>query len=142
MGLKVTRRRNVAKQIFTKSFFRLSARDQAAVVNAEIRNLERETYLTPADQKSAEQQIDRITKKAERYGVYKPVQEQSGELKTATYTDPSGQVCQCRILRDYGNGWYDCMDEDGDVFGMPHYSLRMEAQHDHPKKSPARDGET
>jgi len=142
MGLKVTRRRNVAKKIFTKSFFQLSAIDQAAVVNAEIRDLECQDCLTPEGEKNAKRRIRCITKKAEQYGVYRPVQEQLGELKTATYTDPSGQVCQCRILRDYGNGWYDCMDEDGDVFGMPHYSLRMEAEHDYPKKSPATAGET
>jgi len=59
----------VTRKIFTKSFFRLSPIDQAAVVDAEIRDLENQNYLTPADQQRAEQQIKRIKEKGQQYGI-------------------------------------------------------------------------
>ena len=62
----------MTKKIFTTSFFQLSPRDQAAVVDAEIRNLECQTYLTPEGEKNAKRRIRRITKKAEEYGIYAP----------------------------------------------------------------------
>ena len=55
-------------KIFTKDFFMLSAIDQAAVVDAAIRELETGCFLNP---QKAKQQIKRIEKKAVEYGVYK-----------------------------------------------------------------------
>ena len=59
-------------RIFTKTFFRLTHSDQAAVVDSVIRDLKGAIgrHLDPADDRKAERMIRRIEKKAVEHGVY------------------------------------------------------------------------
>jgi hypothetical protein len=59
------------KRIFTARFFRLSAHDQAAAEEAELRGIEENygRYVNPEDEKRARQQAARIQKKAVGYGI-------------------------------------------------------------------------
>jgi len=59
-------------RIFTKSFFRLSPNDQAAVVDAEIRDLESclGRHLNPDDDRKVENQIERVRQRAVEHGVW------------------------------------------------------------------------
>lgn len=59
------------KRIFTARFFRMSPRDQAAVVEAELRDIENNygRYVNPEDEKRARRQAARIRKKAVAYGI-------------------------------------------------------------------------
>jgi hypothetical protein len=59
--------------IFTRRFFALPARYQAAVVAAELRDIEGNfgRYITAEDEQRARQQAVRIRRKAVRYGVLK-----------------------------------------------------------------------
>jgi tRNA splicing endonuclease len=59
-------------KIFTKKFFRLTAHDQAALVDAVIRDLESciGRNLNPEDDRKVRQHIRRIERKAVEYGVY------------------------------------------------------------------------
>ena len=58
--------------IFTKTFFKLSLIDQAAVVTAAIDELQGciGCHADPADDRKAEQKIERIKKKAIEFGIY------------------------------------------------------------------------
>ena len=60
-------------RIFTKSFFELSHRDQVAVVDMAIRDLESciGRHLNPDDDRRVERLIERIEKRAIEHGVYK-----------------------------------------------------------------------
>ena len=60
------------KRIFTKNFLRPSRWDQAAVVHAAIQDIQSciGRHLNPEDDRKAEKQIERIRKKAEKYGVF------------------------------------------------------------------------
>jgi hypothetical protein len=70
------------KPVFTKSFFRLSDSDQAAVVRAIIHDLEScvGRHIDPADDKTAEQRIKRIRARAIQHGVF-----QDDVLNTACF---------------------------------------------------------
>ena len=59
------------KRIFTKNFFRLSRWDQSAVVESVIRDIKGciGRHINPEDDRKAEQQIERIRKKAVAFGV-------------------------------------------------------------------------
>jgi hypothetical protein len=58
------------RQIFTKTFFQLSAADQAAVVDSEIHNRELSAGLHAADRAGIQRAIRRINNMAVRYGIY------------------------------------------------------------------------
>ncbi len=58
------------RQIFTKTFFQLSAADQAAVVDSEIHILELSVGLHAADRAGIRRAIRRIENKAVMYGIY------------------------------------------------------------------------
>jgi hypothetical protein len=59
------------KHVFTKRFFRLSARDQVAVVQAVLRDIEQNygRSLDPDDEGRARRQAGRIRKKAAQCGI-------------------------------------------------------------------------
>jgi len=57
-------------RIFTKTFFELSPNDQAAIVDAVIRDLESAYFVNKEDRRKAARMIRRITKKAVEYGIY------------------------------------------------------------------------
>ena len=61
------------KRIFTAKFFRLSAHDQAAVVEAELRDIEQEygRYASREDGRRARRQAARIRRKAVAHGILK-----------------------------------------------------------------------
>lgn len=63
-----SRTRNV---IFTTRFFRLCARDQVAVVEAALRDIEKDygRHAHPEDERRARRQAERIRKKAGKYGI-------------------------------------------------------------------------
>jgi hypothetical protein len=56
-------------RIFTQKFFRLSEADQAAVVDATLRDLRNQHYASVEDERKAEQEAKRIEKKACRLGI-------------------------------------------------------------------------
>jgi hypothetical protein len=58
-------------RIFTKRFFRMGARDQAAVVEAALRDIERKygRYVDPEDERRARRHAERIRQKAGEYGI-------------------------------------------------------------------------
>ena len=58
-------------RIFTAKFFRLSSHDQAAVIEAELRDIEQNygRYVNAKDEKRAWRQVARIRKKAVKYGI-------------------------------------------------------------------------
>lgn len=58
------------KYIFTKRFYALSPADQAAVVDAAIRDLELVIGDRPVDQRAIRRSITRVKKKAIECGVY------------------------------------------------------------------------
>ena len=59
------------KYIFTKRFFELPPIDQSAVVDSAIREIENNIgrHLNPDDDRKAEEQIERIRRKAVEYGI-------------------------------------------------------------------------
>ncbi len=59
------------KRIFTAKFFRLSPRDQAPIVEAELRDIEQYygRFTSPADERRARRRAARIRKMAVRYGI-------------------------------------------------------------------------
>jgi len=59
------------RRIFTERFFRLSAHDQVAVVEAVLQDIEKNygRYITPDDEKRARRQAGRIRKKAMDHGI-------------------------------------------------------------------------
>lgn len=61
------------RRIFTERFFRLSANDQVAVVEAVLRDIETNygRYITPDDENRARQKANRIRQKAIKCGVLK-----------------------------------------------------------------------
>ena len=61
------------KRIFTTRFFGLSTHDQAAVVEAALKDIEKNygRYTTPEDEKRARQRAQRIRKKAVKCGILK-----------------------------------------------------------------------
>ena len=64
---------NEMRRIFTKTFFRLTAHDQAAVIGAVLGDIERNygRYVSPEDEMRAQRQAARIRKKAVEYGILK-----------------------------------------------------------------------
>ena len=60
------------QRIFTKRFFDLSAIDQAAVVDAAVRDLHG-CWASEEDEKRAKRERQRIEKKAIQYGVWQEV---------------------------------------------------------------------
>jgi hypothetical protein len=60
---------NEMKKLFTKNFFRLSESDQAAVVDAVLRDLN-QCWANEQDYKKAERRRKAIIKKAVEYGIY------------------------------------------------------------------------
>jgi len=60
------------KYLFTKSFFRLSELDQAAVVNAYLQELESQNWANKESEQRAKKRARLIRKRAEELGLLSP----------------------------------------------------------------------
>jgi hypothetical protein len=76
-------------RIFTKSFFRLSPSDQAAVVDAEIRDLE--SCLNSDDDPKVRKQISRIQRRAVQLGIW-PKQKHDAAFFRPKLTPPEVEL--------------------------------------------------